>query len=500
VKLIAGSYQRIAVSRSSELAKSAVSNLLSQGVMTVSSIAYIAYFARAFSEKQMAVYAMLNVMIGWNDLATAGFSALLNKDAALLITAGESQKFRSLFSSVVFYRTITLLLICQCWFFASPLIARYMFKDNSYMHFMYYAPYISIAAVVRSMLSGAQSAVQRFTSRSTINVVTGLSQQALSVGGYFAYDVTGFLSGFLAGSMLGIILCCVDLKSYFTLRLKPFSELFRESRPYMVLQFLDGAIDRLDRPVVGFFLGAEALAAYHIARRLYENLYTATSTILEPVVVKFGEVLAEGQESLNRYYRQAIIVTGHIFFPLGFFMILAGKPLLSLYGGAKYTSSYPVVMAFGFTLLGISMWSTLRAAGLRLLPARYLAYQTIISYVVTIAGYLFLLPVIGTAGIPIAMGVGYFAGWTLESRLRKQWGTRTPWKDVCMTFGCGLTMLVALVPMSFFRGSMVKLVVACAFSGIIYLAWTHLIGPKEIDMRLRRIYATLPLGKVWTSA
>ncbi len=339
----------------------------------------------------------------------------------------------------------------------------------------------------------------RFTTRSAINVVTSLGHQAFSVVGYFAYGVNGFLSGFLAGSMLGIIMSCFDLKSYFTLRLKPLSEVFRESRAYVALQFFEGAIDKLDRPLIGFFLGAEALAAYHIARRLYENLYMATSTVLEPIVVKFGEVLAEGHESLNRYYRRAVIATGQIFFPLGFLLILTGKPLLSLYGGAKYVSSYPTAMGFGFTLIGISMWSTFRAVALRLLPVRYLAYQTIISYGVTIAGYAVLLPILGTTGVPIAMGLGYFAGWSLQSQLGKQRRVKMPWREVCTVTGCGLSMLAAIVPMSFFRGSMLQLFVAGVFSGCIYLIWTHLVGPREIDVRLRKAYAMIPLVRAWAS-
>ncbi len=483
---------------SKDLVKSTTSNVVSQGIIMAASFAYVAYLARVFSEKEMAIYAVLNIMTGWNELLTSGSLVLLNRDAARLMASGETGRLKTLLSGVLVWRTLVLILICQCWVFASAYIANSIFKDAGYAECIRYVAYISIALVFRSMLSAAQAAVQHFTSRSLVNVIAHLAQQGLSLGSYVIYGIDGFLTGFLCGTFVGIFLSCWDMRNYFTARIERFSVIFRESMPFIGLQFLEGALDKADRPLIGAFLGVEMLAAYHIARRLYENLYMATSTVLEPMVVKIGEVLAEGKDPLNKYYRQTVLVTAQVFIPISFLAIATAKPFLSLYAGAKYAYAYPIVMAFGFTLLGISMWSTLRAAALRLIAAQFLAYQTIIFYAVTLAGYAVLLPACGPIGIPIAMGLGYFAGWTLAMPLKKHCGVTTPWRELYTGLGCGACMLTAILPMSLFENRLWQLFVGLILGGAIYLLWVHWVGPREIDVRLRRLYAALPLPKFIT--
>lgn len=367
-----------------ELAKSSASNLLSQGVILAFSLLFLAYFARAFSKEQMAAYALVSVLAGWNELiGTFGMGTLLERNAAILAAKGEHERLKQLVSGAMVYRIAGVFLVSLIWFALSPWIAEHTFKTAEYAMLIRYIALISFAASCRSIVMDTQGALQHFAAKSAITTVSSIAQQVLSLLGYFSFGVYGFFSGYLLATLLGITLSFIDIRKYLCRQLIPFNDVFRQSRAYFGIGTLELALERIDRPLIGVFLGAEALAAYHIAKRLYENLCQAINALVVPIGIKFGEVDVAGENMLSRYYQKTFIIIAQLFIPMSFFVMLTSRPFLYLYGGEKYISSYPVAMAFGFTLLSYSMWTFFRVAGLRLLRARFLAYQVIFSYSVT---------------------------------------------------------------------------------------------------------------------
>lgn len=485
------------MSRTKELAKSTASILASQVTSTIISVIFLAYFARVFSKEQMAVFAILTMFAVWNELLGGlGMGTLVVKDVAHLTAQGNTEKAKSLISSVIIYRTLAMLLISLIWFFISPVIAENSFKSYNYLGLIRYMSLISFAMSCWSIFTCIQIATQRFHTKAAINVVTMLTQRVLCVIGYFTFGIYGFFTGHLIGTIIGVVLTFFDIRKYLTWRLLPFRDIFKQSKNYIIVGLLNGTLTELDRPVIAIFLGAEALAGYHIAKRLFENMYKAMGAVIVPAGVKFGEVKAETIDSLKTYFRQIIVMTVHLFFPLGFFVMVVGKPLLVLYGGAKYESSAPVLIAFGLTIMGASVWAILREATLRLLLARHLALQTIASVTVTTVAYAILLPRIGVIGIPIAMSLGYFIGFTpLVYLLKKRCDLQVPFSQFYYSTICGLLILAIHLPLFYLSNPFLKLIIASILACIIYVAWLHVVGPKAMDDVVRKIYSRIPIVK-----
>lgn len=482
------------MSRTRELAKSSVSILASQGFTAIISIIFIAYFARVFSKEQMAVYAILTMLSSWTiSLGELGMGTLLEKDIAHLMASGKNDRVNRLISSVLVYRTMIMSVVSLIFYWISPALSMQLFGNTENIFLIQYVVFISFLMSFTSALGSIQVAAQRFTSRSAIDVATILSQRSFCVIGFFYDGIHGFFSGFLLGTLVGMTLCFIDVRGYLTRTLIPFYEVFKECRGYFGLSLLKVAGDQIDRPLVAFLLGAEALAGYHVAKRLFDNLYGLVQAIVVPAGVKFGEVRAEGIEALKTYYYQSLVVVAHLFIPLGFFLMVVSKSALLLYGGEKYVSASSVLVGFGFTLMSLAIWVMVRQTALRLISVRHLTSQYLLTLAATLAAYGLLLPVWGEAGIPVAMGAGYAIGLTpVAWHMQKELGLIFPFRQFLATCGCGLCLLMVAIPASFFPPGVGQLALSSILSGLIYLAWLQFVGPNEVLSLIKHVFTMFP--------
>ena len=73
------------MTRGQQLLRSSTSTLASQVASALISILFIAYFARAFSLEQMAIYAIMSMFAAWNEIVGGmGMHTLMVRDAAQL--------------------------------------------------------------------------------------------------------------------------------------------------------------------------------------------------------------------------------------------------------------------------------------------------------------------------------------------------------------------------------------------------------------------------------
>lgn len=476
------------MSRQKELTKSTLSILASQSVSTLIAIAFIVYFARVFSKEQMAVYAIMSMFAGWTELVGGlGMGTMMEKDVAHLIASDREERAKQLISSIFIYRTMAMTVITVMFYVFCPFINDQVFGSAGFLEVIRFTVIISLFMTIASTISCIQVSVQRFQSRAAIDVVTVLSQRGLCVIGFILFGIYGFFTGYLVATIGGAVASFFDVKRYFTLQLIPFREIFRESKSYFGLVMLKGAADKVDGPAIALFLGAEVLAGYHVAKRLYDNLYGIIQAIVVPAGVKFGEVMAEGGEAVQAFYKKTMNVVAQAFIPMGFFVILVAKPILYVYGGEKYVASSNILAAFGFTLMAVALWFAMRAAALRLISPRHLAYQYIVTSAVTLLGYALLLPHYGVVGIPIAMGLGYFAGLIpVAIQLKKQWRIAVPIKDFGLSFGCGACVFAVAVPVSFVQGLSAQLALASVLSVVVYLSWHAYFGVGYKALMARR--------------
>jgi len=483
------------MSRAKELAKSSASILASQVVIASSSFIFLTYFARVFSKQEMALYAFVTMLSGWNQLlAGLGLGTLAAKDVPYMLASNQEQKAKSLITSVVVYRMYSVALIALVFFALAGALTKLSFGSVQYAGIVRLLVLISFIMSVRATFSEVQVALQRFQTRAFLTAATNLGQRIFCVFGFLLFGLYGFFMGFLLATIIGAIFTYLDVHKYLCRQVLPFREVFKQSRSYMGLDLMRGALDQVDRPIVAFFIGAETLAVYYIAKRIFDYSRIGMQAIVLPMGLKFGEAQAEGWNSLNKYFKNSIAMTAAFFIPLGFFLIIVSKPLILLYATQKYASSVPIAMAFGFTIMMAAMWNVCRLAGLRLLAAKDLMYQYIASSSVTFLGYAVLLPIIGAMGAPIAVGIGYLAGiFPIVYQLQKKCSLEMPAKEILFALIGGLSLLSLAIPAWFINNLVTKLVMIMLCSCLMYLGWVWILGPPQARFILNKVLSKLHL-------
>ncbi|OGR32149.1 MAG: hypothetical protein A2005_11465 [Desulfuromonadales bacterium GWC2_61_20] len=475
------------MSRYKEIIKSSASILSSQFASALISIVFLAYFARVFSKEQMAIYATLTIFSSWNEvIGGLGMGTLLIKDVAGLNANGRQDEANRLISSVFVYRTLGILLTCIVWAAAMPFVVGYFFVDNANLKLVLLAVVISFFMALRAQVGHVQVALQTFHARALINVGTTLVQRVFCVLGFFAWGQTGFYYGFLFGTLVGLGMGLWDIRQCFSAKLMPFREIIVASRGYWTLKWIRSGAMQADRPLVAVLLGPEGLASYHMVKRLYDNLYTAMTAFAVPMGVKFGEVLVEGRPQLTEFYRQSVAVIGFVFIPLGFFICALGKPILALYGGAKYAADGQLLSAFGMTLIAVAFWTLLREAALRLVSARHLATQYLVTVAITLTAYGLLIPLLGVTGVPVAMTLGFIIGCIPLARILFDQCALVPPLDVLRSPGLfGVLLFAALYPLSFIDNVVASLGLGGTIAVLMCLAWLTWCGPMEVKSIIR---------------
>lgn len=481
------------MSRVKELAKSSASILASQVTIAIISLLFLAYFARIFTKQQMAMLAIVEMLTAWTQLlGSMGLGTLAIKDVANLLAKGNDKGAKLLISNVVFYKIATFIIISLLFYIVSPLIANISFQSTEYISIIRFLVIISLVASIQMVFFEIQVATQRFPTNSAITAGTVLGQKIFSVLGFFIDGFYGFFIGFFIATLISAFITLYDIRKYLLFNILPFTSMFKQSHGYMWLDLLRGTFNHIDQPVIAFLMGAETLAIYYIAKRIYDYALRLLTAVTVPIGVKFGEVMTEGKEILRNYYQQSFNIISTLFIPMGFFIMLVSEPVILLFVGNKYFSAVPIAAAFGFTLMCASVWAILREAALRLLLAKHLIYQYISTLLFTLTGYFILIPQFSSIGIPIATGVGYIGGIIpIIYLIRKHKGFRVSIKNLFLAIGGGICILLLFIPTNGISNLFIQLIAVSILSGLIYLIWLYYLGPPEIKHALKKTTSKL---------
>ncbi len=481
------------MSRFKELAKSSGYILGAQTTSIIISVVFIACFARIFSKAEMALFAFLAMLAAWMQvLGNLGLGTFALKEVAYIEAQGQAEGAKRLISSVVVYRSLGISIFGILFFIASDYITYYSFGDYEYAELVRFIVVIAYAQSINTVLMEIQVATQRFRNKAMIGVGVVLGQRAFCVIGFLLGGVYGFYGGFLTATLIGIFLAFRDIRSYLTYRLLAVGDMFRRCKGFIGLDLLNGSIQQIGQPIIAFFVGAEGLADYYIARRLYMNIVAAMKAILLPAGVKYGEVKAESQEVLRRYHNNILSAVAALFIPCGFVMVVMSKPLMLLFGGEKYLPVAPVAAAFGVTLMCLAFWLILREAGLRLIAPRYLIIQTAICAGVLFSSYGLLLPRFGIIGVPTGSALGYLAGaGAAVLFLRRQYDLGLPLKGILSALICGAVILLACLPFMTVGNLVFQIGATLLLSGGLYIAWMYFWGPGTAKTILQKVGARI---------
>jgi O-antigen/teichoic acid export membrane protein len=479
------------MSRFTELAKSSSAILFSHLSMTVASIFFLAYFARVFTKEEMALFAFLAMLGAWTQfLGGMGLNTLAIRNVAGMVVSQAPEEVSRFISSVIAYRASGIILVSGACAVASPLIGVLSFGHHDLDGLLLIVVGASLLSALHYSLLEVLESLQRFYARSMLDLIVFLVSRGLGIAGFFIAGARGFFLGYLLALLAGVGCSLFLLRSHLTTRLLSLSRLLGRSKGYWALDVLQAGRSQLDQPIIAFLLGAETLAGYFVAKRLFEKAGVLVNAVVMPLGMKFGEVKVQGEEAVRRYLENTLVMAAYLFVPLGFFIAATARPLLILYAGQRYAPFAPVAVAFGFTTIASAMWSVLREAVLRLYTARRLVVLYVGTVVFTLLSYVAFIPLLGVVGVPLAMMTGSAGGAALAGRSLLEWlKPRLPARELCFAAGCGACFLLFEASASLVAGLPVQLASVTVLSGALYMAWIGLAGPAEVRDLLRRLWA-----------
>jgi O-antigen/teichoic acid export membrane protein len=279
-------------------------------------------------------------------------------------------------------------------------IAVYFFSDfiaGGFFHVPSYSGLIKIMSV--GCFFGAISKLNnylffssaRFGKSSVLNIIQTSSKTIISLLLFFLYGLNGLITGLVSATILICLLQIIylrDLFSFNNFTIYPVKEIIRDSLPFYFEGYLMYARTQGDQIILSSMLGAEALAIYYIAKRVYE-VFSSLLEQLDNVIVQSLSEVKDNFEAFNNRINRVIKLNTVLLFPAIFLGIGLTPLMITIIAGEGYNESIApgMILSFGL-LIGFSWRSSFGRALFLLHPSASRLKLTAVD-AITLVGFLF---------------------------------------------------------------------------------------------------------------
>jgi O-antigen/teichoic acid export membrane protein len=292
-------------------------------------------------------------------ISALGTNDTLGKIIPGLIEEGEGKRADEYFITTLYIQIIILALLAIFSFILNKTISILFYKSVLPFVTMAIIIFFGLLQSLMILMNTMIRSVQHFGKLSIVRVTTQISSRILSVILFFVWHVNGLLLGMLLGNLIGFFMYCYFLRKHFKI-IKPSINFMREivqySFPYYGAALLRFSVMNADRYFVGIFFHPEQLAMYHIANKIIDYAILAMNSMADPITAKLAQLRIYGTERMESIHKKINKYYALVYIPLCGLIIAFARPILELYGGAKYNNAAPIMMllALGLMLMPFS--------------------------------------------------------------------------------------------------------------------------------------------------
>lgn len=335
--------------------KNGLKMLTGQLGINIFSIFFGIYFAHVLALKEMAILAVLLLIGGiFPVFSSFGMLDTLGRKIPGFIERGEKKRANKYFITVLYIQTLTALLFIALSLNFLERISLLLYK--SVMPFETVGIIICYAFMQNLMLlmNTMLRALQHFGRLSVVKVSEQISARILSLVLFFVFGVNGVLLGMLLGSIIGFFMYCYYLKSHFRF-IKPsfrfIKGLMQYSFPYYIAAWLRFSVMHADKYFVGIFFQPELLAVYYVSHKIIDFVFTVMDSMANSITAKLAQLRVHGQERMESIFSKVFKYYSLIYIPFIGLMIAFARPIVELYGGIKYSNSFPILLILASGLM-----------------------------------------------------------------------------------------------------------------------------------------------------
>jgi O-antigen/teichoic acid export membrane protein len=315
------------------------------------------FILHKLGDEAFSIWVLVFAVTGYFGLLDFGIrSSIVKFTAGFIATHDEAQLSRYLSTSFSFYTVVGLLVLLftvGAFFWLDFLfrIPAALLRSARILSLMSGATIA--AAFPLTVFSGALEGLQKFTWLQLSQIGVALLRALLIV----AALLTG--GGLLAVGMVTVaisLLSCLVI-AYMGWRALPVrlnlwrldGKAFRKMASYGALSFAIIGAEKLrfhsDSLVIGGLLSSTGIASFSIAARLVEYSSYAVRSMSQIFTPMSSQFHAVGDlERLRRTFIAGNRASAFIIFPLCVVLVILGRPIVEAWVGARYVSSYPILV------------------------------------------------------------------------------------------------------------------------------------------------------------
>ncbi len=387
--------------------------LVSNYGLAAVSILQSIYFLRVLSTMEVAVAAVLAIMVpvyGFSDLGLT--TVFVQRAPAGLSEGGDRALALSLIKCALIYQTLAMLIIGAATVALAPVISTVFMKSTSYA----WVIILFVPAAISNIWIGTLQLVAQVNDEFFLiakwNFAGGLVQQVLPVAGYIPFGFAGFVIGTVVSTVFQVIGMGWSLRSllFNDVPAAPFGTTFRYGLPFYVRTFMRFGFMNFDQAIVGALLSPTFLAGYSVARRIAAYAGAAANSFQTPVTTRMAALRGGAPEVLAEVFKKGTSYTSMIIIPLCVFLAAASPWVVSVYGGGRYAGVWPLVIALVLVQVGYAVYTNYAVAVFAWQPPRS---TLICDGVVGIISFTLLpvaIRVLGEYGVAWGQVLGFAAG------------------------------------------------------------------------------------------
>lgn len=455
---------------SSSLKKNTAYNMIYQVVAIISPLITSPYLSRVLGAEGIGIYAYTNSIASYFFLfAMLGVNSYGNRSVAQ--AKGNRKELSDIFWQIYYLQVI-------CTFIAGIAYLAFclLLADPNYrVVLLCQAIYVFSAATDINWFAFGMERFKETTIRSLIIKLLTIISIFLFVKS--PDDVVPYTMIITCGTVIGVLVMWPLILKETDIQKPDVSKIIKHVKPNLMLfvPYLVSSIYSLDKVMIGYFDGNEAVGYYNYAMNILNiplSFSTAVCTVFMP---RMSCLVREDKEQSVRFLLDKSVQYINILnIALCFGIIGVADVFIPFYLGSNYTATASLLKILSVCLV-VSGFSTIIRMEYLIPKNKDKAYtiSVIVGSIVNGAGNGILIPIWGAVGACIATIISHFVTLGIQA-----WATRYElpygkWIKMMMPFlGCGILeyIIVYYIGLLSIESLVVKIIIQIICGGCLYIA------------------------------
>ena len=328
------------------VAGSGIRMLGAQVAVTMVSLAFTVWLARVLTKNEFATFSVIGIVVNLvGMLSNLGLETSAIRRVPSMSEGDGRDEGVALIKTALLSRCVLSIVLGAAVYLSADRLSELFLKTPDYVGLIRWMALGAASASILNSLQLLSQAAQEFSALSFQVLFANLVQRFLAVVLYLVLGLQGYVIGFSAGPLLGVLGMVWVMRRYLFNRVRPTAwwPVVSYSVPYCMRGYARYGMLQIDEVIIGVLLTPDVLATYSVARRFSTYLKTITDAFLTPATSKVAELSGSGSDRLRRSFERISRYVSLIIVPVCLATALASPTLMELYGGQKYRDGWPIL-------------------------------------------------------------------------------------------------------------------------------------------------------------